>query len=543
MQMRTAICAVISIFISFTCFSQDTEALKKTLQQAADDSTRCRILAQLAETAETSEWEKFNEELKAVSEKNIALHLPPSEEIIFKKYLAIALNNIGFGLKDKGESQKALEYYKKSLQVAQQINDKHEIANALNNAGIAYANLGNIAEAFYCYNRCLALRQESGDKKGTAYCLNNIGLLYKNQGDIAKALACYSRSLKIREETGDRKGIATALNNIGAIYNNQSDTLKALEYYKKSMAIREAINDKAGVAASLNNIAGVYRKQGKTELALEYFLKSLQFREEIGDRQGVATCLGNMSGIYKQKGNTKKALEYLQQSLTIREETGDKQGISESLNGIGGICISLAEAESSSALKKKKYSEALAYCTRSLNISRELGYPENIRNAAERLKVIYQYLNKPAQALEMYDLFIVMRDSIVNSETRAAAKKQQFRYEWDKKEAELKAAQEKKNAVNTKEKQKQRLILNFAFFCLAMVVAFAFFIFSRFRITRRQKMIIEKQKTAADNAFVQLNEKNKEVMDSIHYARRIQFALLTPEKYIERNLLRLRDKK
>ena len=33
-----------------------------------------------------------------------------------------------------------------------------------------------------------------------------------------------------------------------------------------------------------------------------------------------------------------------------------------------------------------------------------------------------------------------------------------------------------------------------------------------------------------------LEEKNKEVLDSIRYAKRIQTALLTSEKYIERKL-------
>ena len=36
-----------------------------------------------------------------------------------------------------------------------------------------------------------------------------------------------------------------------------------------------------------------------------------------------------------------------------------------------------------------------------------------------------------------------------------------------------------------------------------------------------------------------LDEKNKEVLDSIHYAKRIQTALLTSEKYIDRKLNQL----
>ncbi|MBC7865363.1 MAG: hypothetical protein IAF38_20475, partial [Bacteroidia bacterium] len=52
----------------------------------------------------------------------------------------------------------------------------------------------------------------------------------------------------------------------------------------------------------------------------------------------------------------------------------------------------------------------------------------------------------------------------------------------------------------------------------------------------KQKKIIEEQKIKVDEAFEKLHEKNKEVMDSIYYARRIQRALITSEKYIERKL-------
>jgi hypothetical protein len=43
-----------------------------------------------------------------------------------------------------------------------------------------------------------------------------------------------------------------------------------------------------------------------------------------------------------------------------------------------------------------------------------------------------------------------------------------------------------------------------------------------------------------DEAYSILHEKNKEVMDSINYAKRIQNALLPSEKCIERNLNKLR---
>jgi hypothetical protein len=43
----------------------------------------------------------------------------------------------------------------------------------------------------------------------------------------------------------------------------------------------------------------------------------------------------------------------------------------------------------------------------------------------------------------------------------------------------------------------------------------------------RQKLLLEEQKLLVDKAFHELHEKNKEVMESIRYAKRIQTALIT----------------
>ncbi len=57
------------------------------------------------------------------------------------------------------------------------------------------------------------------------------------------------------------------------------------------------------------------------------------------------------------------------------------------------------------------------------------------------------------------------------------------------------------------------------------MVIFASFVFRSLKTTRKQKLIIE--------------DKQKEILDSIRYAKRIQTALMSNEKYIENNLNRL----
>ena len=65
---------------------------------------------------------------------------------------------------------------------------------------------------------------------------------------------------------------------------------------------------------------------------------------------------------------------------------------------------------------------------------------------------------------------------------------------------------------------------------------FSGFVFNRFKLTQKQKLIIEKQKGEVDKAYEQLHKKNEEITDSIIYASRIQRALITSEKYFEKEL-------
>ncbi|MBL7911338.1 MAG: hypothetical protein JNJ41_09820 [Bacteroidia bacterium] len=69
------------------------------------------------------------------------------------------------------------------------------------------------------------------------------------------------------------------------------------------------------------------------------------------------------------------------------------------------------------------------------------------------------------------------------------------------------------------------------FFILGLiaVVIFAGVILRTLIITRKQKSIIEIQKKVVE-------DHQKEILDSIHYAKRIQTSLLPPEKYISKHL-------
>ena len=131
------------------------------------------------------------------------------------------------------------------------------------------------------------------------------------------------------------------------------------------------------------------------------------------------------------------------------------------------------------------------------------------------------------------------QDSLFNEENTRKNVQQQMQFKFDKKQSadSLQVAEERKlNEVKFKQEKTQRFAL---YGGLILVLVFAGFMFNRFRVTRKQKQIIEQKEKETQEQKRLIEEKQKEIVDSIKYASRIQRALITNEVYIERSLNRL----
>jgi tetratricopeptide (TPR) repeat protein len=591
-MMKAVIHNCLLLFLlSVDVSAQNIDSLKSILRTSLHDTSRCKVLGLLAETAPDGEWEQYNEELKTLCELKLkSIQARDENNLFYKKQYATALSNSGFiyqmegkfpqamesyhksmklqeeigdkkgyatslnnmaGIyEDQGDISKALEYFEKGLKIYEEIGDKKGMAQAINNIGNLFSVRGDVPKALHYFSRSLKLREEIGDKQGTALLLGNLAVVYKNQGDFSKALEYQGRSLKIREEIGDKKGVTSALNNIGYIYQIQGDVSKALEYYNKSLKIRQEIGDKQGIGISLTNVGAAYAALGKITLALEYYNKSLTLQEEIGDKLGTSTSLNNIGHIYQLQGDpfvtsTKeqkfkagllKALECFFKSLKLREEIQDKQGIAYSFRNIGHVYF-----------LQKKFDKAIEYASKSMLVAKELNFPEHIRNAAYLLFLTNKSLGNYKPAIENYELFIKMRDSLNNEETRKASIKSQLKYDYEKQAAKDSIRNAEKIVQETIKHEeaikKQRFYTYGGGIGFALMIVIAGISFRAYRNKQKANDIISEQKKLVESQKHLVEEKQKEILDSIHYARRIQKALITNETYILKNISRLHGQK
>ncbi len=465
----------------------------------------------------------------------IKLCLGIQKQLNDKSGIAKCLRTIGEFYFQAGKTDLALEYYNQSLNISREAKDIFNTSGTLSNLSGVYQNLGEEKKALACIKEALQLKILIGEKLGIAYAHGNLARYYQNKGDFKEALKEYQFTLDILEKMGDLGGAAIALNNMGNIYSNQGLPDEALNNYEKCLAIYTKLENKPGMNISYSGMAIIYEEKKNFAKALEYGKRSLKMSEELKDPYSIATSLTNIASVFAQTGNKDTALILYKNALATFESIKDQIGISTAGTS---LCELLYHMD--------KNSEAIQYGEKSFAVAKKLGNPVTTKKIAKILRELYAEIGNSKKSLEMFELYVQMRDSVENEENKKNSIKTQLKYEYDKKASadsvknielqKVKDAQLQAQTASLKQEKTQRYAL---YGGLVLVVGFLGFVFNRFRVTNKQKKIIENQKQLVDEAFNKLHEKNQEVMDSIHYAKRIQTALMPNEKIINRILKQL----
>lgn len=376
-----------------------------------------------------------------------------------------------------------------TLDSASRQNLNISFAGALNNIGYLFNAYGETDSALYYYDRCLEIQKEIDDKSGMSGTFINTGYIFLNQGLIEKALEYYYNSLRIEEELGNQSGIATALNGIGFIQYKQGDSEGALLNYGKSLEVRTALQDEYGMATCLNNIGLVYKDQKQWQQAIANFDRCLALQEKISDNAGVAISLVNLGYVYNELGEIEKAEEFWTKSLDISTSLQDKKGIAAVLNNLAQL-----------ALKKGQLQKARERARRSLALAMELNYPQSIRDASETFTKVSKKQGRWQEALVHHERYVQMKDSVFNEETITASIHEQYRYRYQQqaladsiRSANEQRVQQAENdrlqALATKRRQQTHFLI----IGILLSLGFMWLLFNRMKTVRAQKRIIEEQ--------------------------------------------------
>lgn len=437
-----------------------------------------------------------------------------------------------------------LEMAKIAIELLHNKNDLIKL-HAVKAAGDYFNNLAYLDQlhskndkALKNYQKSLEIKKLIRDSTGSAITLCNMGLIFSDQGNIEKALEFMYGSLQLSEQCDFAEGIMNAYNSIGNTFYHQNEFAKSIDYYRKSLSLAYKFGGPAELGGTFNNIAVSFQNLSQYDSSIYYYEKCAKLTHESNNFYGLAIVYDNIGCDFIHKKEFSKAHAALDSSL--------KYSLSEGFEETSAITY---HNKITAFLKTNDINKANEYSKKEMELALKLGTPKLLMNAYYDAFEINKILGNHKAALSHHQNYVLMKDSISNINSKRALIKNQLKYDYEKKEAVLKAEQEKRNLINAEEKRKHEIIIIFISVGLLLVAILALVILRSLRVNKNKNAIITRQKTEVEHQrdLIEkqketLEEHQKEILDSIHYAKRIQTALMPSDKMFSKNLNRLKSK-
>lgn len=437
---------------------------------------------------------------------------------------------------DPASARKAAEW---ALNFAEGNADPRSTAEAHEKLGSVLLVEGSYRRALDEITAALELYQNNNNKTGMATCYDNMAIAHINLTEHAEGLNALFKSLKIWEELKNDYEIASTCSNIGNAYAMMGEFDKALKYHGRGLTLKEKIGNQEEIAYSLSGIGNIHFSKGDLETAHKYYSQSLATFKKSGNVYGEANSYGNLGMLFASKQKFDSAVLFFEKGIVLRKQLNDEQGLAYDYHTLSAMYFDM-----------KNYDEALKNSALAISLSLKTGGLD-IRSLTYKLMSdIYEHRSDFKNALIYYKNFHQLDDSISNDAKKQEVARQEIDFEYAKEAAKdsVKTAEEKKVSdakleaqdAQLKQEQTQRYAL---YSGVGLLMIFGFFMYNRFKVTQRQKSIIEKQKNEVEKERNEVkhqkeivDEKNREILDSINYAKRLQDAILPPLKLVKEYL-------
>lgn len=445
-----------------------------------------------------------------------------------------AMNKLA-GITGYNQPDSAKILSRKAIELARKFNYQKGIADGYHVIGSAFTNQGNYDSALVNTRRSLFIREKIKDKRGISISNNNLGLIYFNQGDYEKAVKYYLISSKMDEELKDKEGVAISFNNIGLIYFNQSNYKKAEEFFDQTLEIYTKLGKEKGVAGAYSNLGGVYYYQKKFDKAIEAFKGALSSYEKLGDERYIASNCTNLGEVLADLKQYKDAMSYIKRAISLESKLGNRAGLCYAQ-------LALAKMQ----MQTNSYLAAESTLLEAQRLAESINAKKQLSASLEMLAQTRAKLGNYRGAYDAHIRFTQVNDSVINLDKSTQINDMVAKYESDRKSREielLKRQKEIQKLQQNAEKSKNKIIRNSLIAAFIIILIVAALIYNRYQVKQRANVLlqeknddIQKQKEQIEQQANELTEKNKEITDSIHYAKRIQLAILPPADEVKKIL-------
>ncbi len=360
----------------------------------------------------------------------------------------------------------------------------------------------------------LQISNKSGDCKLIAKAnllLAKLNWYIPNQG---KVFEYYDKAIAIAEKCNDKETLLLVYSYSGMFYFNTQQYNKNKEFLFKMEKIDSTLRKDAG---HNSDIGDIFRAMNALDSADFYYMKAIKLIEEKKDSLGMMGLYYNYSLIPRAKGNFKLAIEYCKKGLLIAKKLNDLKAI---INGNKQLFDTYSEI--GDLVNAKKHLLIV------INKNEE-------RNCLDCLIGEYRRLSEICFAGKSYEdsyTYLLKSVSLFESKNNSGTNANLAKVE----EGNLKKQKQLEINLINQQKEAEKRIKNISFIALGIsFILIIGIIFSLVKIKKSKKLLqIQQVETEKQKHLVE--EKQKEIIDSITYAKRLQDAILPRQEFVNSHL-------
>ncbi|MFO0358609.1 MAG: SpoIIE family protein phosphatase [Sphingobacteriaceae bacterium] len=344
-----------------------------------------------------------------------------------------------------------------------------------------------------------------------------LALVYYLKGNYVSSSDLHKQSIALFQKANEQRKKANAL--AAMAYESKKRNLKlSIDWMREAKAALMLLNEKRDLSSVTNNFGVLFEMNNQLDSALFYYNEALQLNIITNDSVGMPYTLNNIAGIYFMKKNYEEGIKYMDRSTEIRNRKNDKLGIAWNEFSIGEFFA-----------KENKDNDALFHFRRSLSYANIADFPDLKGRNYKFLANILAKQNRFDSAYHYFNSFFTIHDSLFNDQNQKQLVEMESIYENEKKSSQIKDLNAQ-NQLKENELEKKRFIQLFLSLIVLSIGIFTFFLLKAYREKKKANEIIVKQKIEVEEQKHIIEEKQKEIIDSINYAKRIQSAYLPPEE-------------
>ncbi len=360
------------------------------------------------------------------------------------------------------------------------------------------------------FTSALNLAKKIGYKQGMLRIYNSLTLylLYKEMyGSSVKFSFEY---LDLLEELNLKEEKYRVYSLLGNLLLQQDSFSQARNYYHIVRAHRLETKNDFGYANSMVNLLILNMKRKDYDSALAYGFRAVETYKKTNNPSEMANALLGLSEALIKKQNLEAAEQKARESYDIYKTIKLDHGMCNAIFVLGQI------------YKLQNKIDTAITCNKfSLKIADSLNLLSSERDCYKALSELYVKKDDFEKAYAYQVLYKKYEDSLVVESQKGKMLEAEVQYDISKKE---KLLLEQKFEIESQNKQRNYLLLGIVGIIVLLLISYR-----AYKQKKTASEIIEKQKELVE-------DKQKEILDSINYAKRIQNAILAKEEEIKKYL-------